>query len=494
MAPTQAPILPPPPNLFSRVVPPIILPVFLSSADGTVVATALPAIAASFGEVQNLSWIVIANLIASTVSAPAYGRLGDAFGRRRMMMIALGIFMAGSCLCAFAPTFGILLVARVIQGLGGGGLMTMAQALVGENVPPRQRGTYQGYLSANIVAGATIGPVMGGFLTEAWGWHSVFLAYLPVGVVALLLLIRLPPGVRGSRTSGFDLIGMVLLTSFIVPLLLMVSRLQTLNTAALPGLAFLMVLTGAGLVVLLWQQKRASAPLLALPLLRIPDFWRSTVMGACSGASLTAMMTFLPIYLQIVAGASPAETGLLLIPLTGAVSSGSVLTGWLISRTNRVAIFPTVGLSITAVTLVALAIWAPSLDRVQLSWLLALGGLTQGSAMLTAQIVVQAAAGPRQLGAGAASVQLARSLGSAFGAAAAGAVLFGILSAMDSDTANLFSEMVRHGPGMLETLEPARRILVQSEIATAFRGVFLTVACFSCIVVACAATLPMKRL
>jgi MFS family permease len=494
MAPTQAPILPPPPNLFSRVVPPIILPVFLSSADGTVVATALPAIAASFGEVQNLSWIVIANLIASTVSAPAYGRLGDAFGRRRMMMIALGIFMAGSCLCAFAPTFGILLVARVIQGLGGGGLMTMAQALVGENVPPRQRGTYQGYLSANIVAGATIGPVMGGFLTEAWGWHSVFLAYLPVGVVALLLLIRLPPGVRGSRTSGFDLIGMVLLTSFIVPLLLMVSRLQTLNTAALPGLAFLLVLTGAGLVVLLWQQKRASAPLLALPLLRIPDFWRSTVMGACSGASLTAMMTFLPIYLQIVAGASPAETGLLLIPLTGAVSSGSVLTGWLISRTNRVAIFPTVGLSITAVTLVALAIWAPSLDRVQLSWLLALGGLTQGSAMLTAQIVVQAAAGPRQLGAGAASVQLARSLGSAFGAAAAGAVLFGILSAMDSDTANLFSEMVRHGPGMLETLEPARRILVQSEIATAFRGVFLTVACFSCIVVACAATLPMKRL
>jgi predicted MFS family arabinose efflux permease len=411
-----------------------------------------------------------------------------------MMMIALGIFMAGSCLCAFAPTFGILLVARVIQGLGGGGLMTMAQALVGENVPPRQRGTYQGYLSANIVAGATIGPVMGGFLTEAWGWHSVFLAYLPVGVVALLLLIRLPPGVRGSRTSGFDLIGMVLLTSFIVPLLLMVSRLQTLNTAALPGLAFLLVLTGAGLVVLLWQQKRASAPLLALPLLRIPDFWRSTVMGACSGASLTAMMTFLPIYLQIVAGASPAETGLLLIPLTGAVSSGSVLTGWLISRTNRVAIFPTVGLSITAVTLVALAIWAPSLDRVQLSWLLALGGLTQGSAMLTAQIVVQAAAGPRQLGAGAASVQLARSLGSAFGAAAAGAVLFGILSAMDSDTANLFSEMVRHGPGMLETLEPARRILVQSEIATAFRGVFLTVACFSCIVVACAATLPMKRL
>lgn len=492
--PADAPHVPPPANLFRRVVPPIILPVFLSSADATVVATALPAIAASFGEVEHLSWIVIANLIASTIAAPAYGRLGDAFGRRRMMMIALSIFMVASGLCALAPTFGWLLAGRVLQGLGGGGLTTMAQALVGENVPPRQRGSYQGYLSANIVAGSTIGPVMGGFITQAWGWHAVFLAYLPIGAIALLLLARMPPGVRGTRTAGFDLVGVVLLTGFILPLLLMVSQLQRLNVAALPGLVFLLVLTGAGLAALLWQQRRVSSPLLALPLLRIPDFWRSTVMGACSGASLTAMMTFLPLYLQIVAGASPAQTGLLLIPLTGAVSSGSVLTGWLISRTGRVAIFPAVGLSITAATLVALAIWAPSLNRVQLSWLLAIGGLTQGAAMLTAQIVVQAVAGPRQLGAAAASVQLARSLGSAFGAATAGAVLFGLLSAMDADTANLFSEMVRHGPVVLDSLTPAHRVLVQAEIATAFRGVFLTVACFSCTIIACAATLPMRRL
>ena len=490
----EPPVVPSPANLFGRVVPPIILPVFLSSADATVVATALPAIAASFGEVEHLSWIVIANLVASTVAAPAYGRLGDAFGRRRMMTIALCIFMFASLLCALAPSFGLLLAGRVLQGLGAGGLMTLAQALLGENVPPRQRGSYQGYLSANIVAGATIGPVMGGFFTQAWGWHSVFLAYLPVGAVAILLLARLPAGVRGSRTAGFDIVGMVLLTGFIVPLLLMLSQLQRLNIAALPGLGFLVALTGAGLAALLWQQGRVSAPLLALPLLRIPDFWRSTVMGACSGASLTAMMTFLPIYLQIVTGASPAQTGLLLIPLSGAVSSGSVLTGWLISRTGRVAIFPAVGLSITAATLIALAIWAPSLSRVQLSWLLAIGGLMQGSAMLTAQIVVQAATGPRQLGAAAASVQLARSLGSAFGAATAGAVLFGLLSAMDPNTATLFSEMVQHGPGVLDSLEPARRMLVQSEIATAFRGVFLTVACFSCAIVACAATMPMRRL
>ncbi len=485
---------PPPPHLFRTVVPPIVLPVFLAAADGTVVATALPAIAAAFGNVEYLSWIVVGNLVASTVAAPAYGRLGDAFGRRQMMTVALVIFMAASSLCAAAPSFWLLLAARVLQGLGSGGLMTLAQALVGEHVPPRQRGTYQGYLSANIVAGTTIGPVMGGFITQAFGWHAVFLAYLPLGVIAMLLLMRLPAGVPGSRRDGFDMVGMVLLTSFIVPLLLMVSQLQRLNIAALPGLGALLALTVAVAVALLWQQRRAPAPLLALPLMRIPAFWRSTVMGACSGASLTALMTFLPIYLVVVTGASPAESGLLLIPLTGAVSSGSVVTGWLISRTGRTAVFPAVGLAVTAVSLVALAIWAPSLSRMQLSWLLALGGLTQGSAMLTAQITVQTVAGTRHLGAASASVQLARSLGSALGAAAAGAVLFGLLSLMDADTAILFTEMVRRGPGVLDSLEPGRQLLVQRDVANAFRGVFLTVACFSCIIIACAATMPVRRL
>jgi MFS family permease len=483
-----------PNSLFRLVVPPIILPVFLSAADGTVVATALPAIAASYGEVADLSWIVVANLIASTVSAPAYGRLGDQFGRRRMMVIALCMFMAASGLCAIAPSFWFLLAARVLQGLGAGGLMTLAQALLGEHVPPRQRGSYQGYLSANIVAGTTIGPVAGGFITEAWGWHAVFLAYLPLGLIAILLVLRLPRGRIAGRHGGFDMLGMVMLTSFVVPLLLSVSQLQRLSAAALPTLGAWLALTAAALSALLWQQKRARSPLLALPLLRIPAFWRSDVMAACSGASLTAMMTFLPIYLQVVTGASPAESGLLLIPLTGAVSLGSVVTGWLISRTGRTAIFPTLGLAITAISLIGLAIWAPSLTRLQLAWLLALGSLSQGSSMITAQITVQAVAGVHQLGAAAASVQLSRSLGSAFGAAAAGAVLFGLLSLMDPDTARLFVEMVRHGAGALDGLSAAQQDAARAEIATAFRGVFLTVACFSCTIVCCAATLPVRRL
>jgi predicted MFS family arabinose efflux permease len=307
-------------------------------------------------------------------------------------------------------------------------------------------------------------------------------------------VLRLPRGTTGSRSGGFDMLGMVMLTGFIVPLLLTVSQLQRLHAAALPQLVALLALTAAGLAVLIWQQRRARSPLLALPLLRIPAFWRSDIMAACSGASLTAMMTFLPIYLQVVTGASTAESGLLLIPLTGAVSFGSVVTGWLISRTGRTAIFPTVGLVITAVSLVGLAIWAPSLSRGELAWLLALGSLSQGSSMITAQITVQTVVGVHQLGAAAASVQLSRSLGSAFGAAAAGAVLFGLLTAMNPDTASLFSDMVRQGASALHGISAAQQEAARVEIATAFRGVFLTVAVFSCIIVACAATMPVRRL
>ena len=490
----ETPIAPPTRSLFRTVVPPIVLPVFLAAADGTVVATALPAIAASLGEVDKLSWIVVANLIASTVAAPAYGRLADSFGRRRIMVVALSVFMVASVLCALAPTLPLLLAARVLQGLGGGGLMTLAQALLGELVPPRERGSYQGYLSANIVAGATIGPVAGGFITQMWGWHAVFLAYLPLGAIAIALVMRLPKSQPSGVRAGFDLPGMALLTMFILPLLLAVSQLQKLDPAILLRLGLLLAFAGAALAALLWQQKRAKSPLLALPLMKIPSFWRADVMAACSGASLTAMITFLPVYFVVVAGASPGEAGLLLIPLTAAVSSGSVVTGWLITRTGRTAVFPMVGLTITALTLFALALWAPHLSKIELAWVLALGGVCQGSAMLTAQITVQAVGGVRNLGAAAASAQLSRSLGSAFGAAAAGAVLFGILSAMNQDTAALFFDMVRQGPGVLAALTADHRALVQQEVAAAFRGVFLTVACFACIIVAMAATLPLRRL
>ena len=485
----------PPRHLFRTIVPPIVLPVFLAAADGTVVATALPAIAASFGEVERLSWLIIANLIASTIAAPAYGRLGDLFGRRLMMTTALAIFMTASLACAFAPSFETLLTARVFQGLGGGGLMTLAQALIGEFVPVKERGNYQGYLSANIVAGAAFGPVAAGFLTGHFGWHSIFLAYVPLGLLAIGLVLRVPKGERtGTARGGFDIGGLILLTTFVVPLLLAVSRFQHPDPGMWARAGLWFAAAAAGLAVLLWQQRRVTAPIMALELLKLPAFWRADVMAACSGAALTAMITFLPLYLQAVMGATAEETGLLLIPLTVSVSSGSVLTGWLISRSGRTAVFPMWGLTITAVTMLYLAYAASGLTRMELSWVLALGGLCQGSAMLTAQVTVQKVAGIGQLGAAAASAQLARSMGSAFGAALAGAVLFGLLSVWDPATAALFIEMVRKGAGILLRLSGDQQDVARAAIARAFSGVFILVALISCVSVAMSATLPVRRL
>ncbi|MBN8907655.1 MAG: MFS transporter, partial [Rhodospirillales bacterium] len=280
--------------------------------------------------------------------------LADLFGRKPMMIVALLVFMASSVVCALSPNFWWLLAGRVLQGLGGGGLMTLAQALIGELVPPRERGSYQGYLSANIVAGTTIGPVAGGFVTQVWGWHSVFLCYLPLGLIAILLVLRLPPTAKRTGRASFDVSGMLLLTGFIVPLLVAVTQLQRLSVDMLPRLVLLLAIAAVVLAALVRQQRRAASPLLPLPLLREPSFWRADLMGACSGASLVAMITFLPIYFQVVTGASPAETGMLLIPLTGAVSFGAVVTGWLISRTGRTAIFPTFGLMVTGLSLIGL--------------------------------------------------------------------------------------------------------------------------------------------
>src|SRR6202140_2075973 len=176
---------------FFAIFPSIMLPMFLAVVDQTIVATALPAIAAETGRVDRASWIVVSYLIAATIAAPIYGGLGDAFGRRRLMYAALAIFILASLCCAASPTIELLALARILQGLGGGGLMTLSQALVGEAIPPRERARYQGYLAAIAVSANSFGPVAGGYLTEHFGWQSIFLINVPIGLIAVLLTKKL---------------------------------------------------------------------------------------------------------------------------------------------------------------------------------------------------------------------------------------------------------------------------------------------------------------
>src|SRR6202049_2199961 len=368
--------------LFVKVFPSIMLPMFLAVADQTIVATALPAIASGLGEIERASWVVVSYLIANTIAAPVYGRLGDTFGRRGMMIFALAIFMLGSVLCALSPNIEFLTAARVLQGFGGGGLMTLSQALIGEAIPPRERGRYQGYLAGVAVSSSTFGPVAGGYLTQAFGWQSIFLINIPLGLIAFFLVLRLDARPGDRRRTTFDTPGLVLFILFVSPVILALEQVQRMDARTLPMAFGLLAFGILALVALLWQEQRNTAPLLAPRVVRTPAVWgRSEGRGACHGAALVSLITFLPIYLRAVRGASPAETGLLLLPLTFGIGLGSLITGQLVSRTGRTAIYPAYGLAAATAGLLFLAFGLARLSLGQMPWVFFFIALCMGSVM-----------------------------------------------------------------------------------------------------------------
>ncbi len=287
-----APAVPPVPSAgaqFLTVFPPIMLPMFLAVADQTIVATALPAIASSLGDIERASWVVVSYLIANTIAAPVYGRLGDTFGRRLMMFVALGIFMAGSVLCALAPSILMLTAFRAVQGFGGGGLMTLSQALIGEAIPPRERGRYQGYLAGIAVSSNTFGPVAGGYLTQAFGWQSIFLINIPLGLLAVFFVFRIPPRQGDRRRTMFDAPGLVLFIFFVGPVILALEQVQRMELSTLPLALGLLAFGLVSLALLSWQERITTSPLIPPRLFRQPSIWRADAMAACHGAALVSL-------------------------------------------------------------------------------------------------------------------------------------------------------------------------------------------------------------
>jgi EmrB/QacA subfamily drug resistance transporter len=480
-------------SLFWNVFPSIMLPMFLAVADQTIVATALPSIASDLGEVERVSWVVVSYLIANTIAAPVYGRLGDSFGRKPMMLTALALFMLGSVLCALAPNIELLTATRVLQGFGGGGLMTLSQALVGETIPPRERGRYQGYLAGVSVASSTFGPVAGGYLTQAFGWHSIFWVNVPLGLAAVVMVLRLQTRPGDWRRTSFDVPGLVLFTLFVSPVILALEEAQRMDARNLPVIIGLATFGIAALLVLIWQEKHAISPLIPPALFREPSVWRADGLAACHGASLVSLITFLPIYLRAVRGAAPGETGLLMLPLMFGIGIGSLVTGQLVTRTGRTAIFPSCGYLAATASFMSLAFAVPHLSLFALPWMFGITAIFMGTVMGVVQVTVQEVAGQRMLGTGAAMVQFSRSVGAAFGTAVVAAVLFSALAATDRETASLFGTMIDRGPDAIASLPPARLAAVQGEIGEAFRAAFLTIAVFTGIGAWLAWTMPLRR-
>jgi len=470
------------------------LPMFLAVVDQTIVATALPAIAAGTGEVGRASWVVVSYLIAATIAAPIYGRLGDSFGRRTVMYSALIVFIVASLLCAVSPTIEMLTLARVLQGLGGGGLMTLSQALIGEAIPPRERARYQGYIATVAVCANSFGPVVGGVLTEHFGWRSIFLVNLPIAFIALLLVARLPKPPVERLPWRADPGGLVLFTLFVATTLLALEQVQHAELSSLPvGAAMLVV----GIVALIWlvrHENRTESPLIPLALLRQPAIWRSDALAACHGAALVSLIVFLPVYLQVVRGFTPSGTGLLLVPLTIGIGVGSLVTGRLVNTTGLTTIFPMVGLALCTANLIVLAFWAPVLGTTALAILLLCIGSFMGTVMGVVQVSVQSAAGQLRLGEAAASVQFSRSIGAAFGTALVATVLFAVLAIRNPEAAAFFTSLVEHAGTAGANLTAVQRLAVERDIAIAFSAGFLLMAVFTTGGFFLALTNPLKRI
>jgi EmrB/QacA subfamily drug resistance transporter len=483
---------PPSGSLFFSVFPSVMLPMFLAVVDQTIVSTALPSIAADLGSVERVSWVVVAYLFAGTVAAPVYGQLRDVYGGKRVMLAALAVFLAGTLMCAASTSVEMLALARVLQGLGGGGLMTLSQALIGEAVPPRERARYQGYLAGVMVTSSAFGPVVGGYLTQHFGWRSVFLVNIPLVAIAGLLTLRLAYRPLRRQAWTFDGIGLALFVAFIVPVLLALEQAQRIGRGSLPAFVLLVAIGVAALLALVHRERRAPYPLFPISLLRQPTIWRSDALAACHGATLVALIAFLPIYFHVVHGMSAAQTGLMLLPLTFGIGIGSMLTGRIVSRTGLTAIFPSVGLIFATSMLLLLALVANALTTFELSLMLFGTGLFMGTVMGVVQVTVQNAAGDASLGSAAASVQLSRSIGAAAGTALVGAVLFATLALGDPRTAEVFAALLGRAaladPSALGS-EPLR-----AEIADAFRAAFLTIAAFAAAGTALAWSIPARRL
>lgn len=478
-------------RLFFRVFSGIGLPMILAGLEQTLTATSLPAITASLGHVESISWVIVSYLIAATVAAPVYGRLGDMFGHRRMLIVALFVFLAGSALCAISTNFYGLLAARVIQGLGGGGIFTVCQALLGDNVPIRERASYQGYIVSLSFFANVLGPLIGGLLSQQLGWQAVFYLNIPFTLIAVLLTLRLRVRPASEAVKTFDFLGLILYSASITALLVLLRQLQ--GTAGHVDRVFAIsaaILFLVSLIAFIWRQKSAASPLFDGALMRQGSIWRSNLQAVCYAALTSGLVAFLPLYLRVVHGESASTAGWALLPLLATIGIGSIVVGRFVSKTGRTSIFPSVGLAVVTILIALFSAIGDRLTTVQVAVFFGVVGLFMGTVFSIIQITVQAAAGEKSMGQAAGSVQLSRSLGAGLGAACASLVLFGVIGRAGPEAISYFAQAAANRPpdAISDT------VVFGGHISSGFRFLFLLLAAFALVAMIMAWTMPLRKI
>jgi len=484
----------PGPIRFLSLFPSIFLPMLMGMIGETIVATALPVIVASLGGVELIAWVVVAYLISLAITAPVYGRLGDAFGRRRMMVVALVISLVGSVVCALSTSIEMLIAARALQGVGGGGLVSLSFALIGQSVPPRDRVRIHGYLVAIGLSASAMGPLVGALLTDSFGWPAVFLVNVPIGLIAIALVFRLPPRLIPFEPFRFDLPGLLLFASFVWSLLVLVQKIGDPANLRLAMLASLMAIAVISLGLLIAREKRATDPLFPPALMSNPTIWRCNAMAMCHGAYQVSVLTFTPVYLRVVRDQSITEIGLMLLPITFGIGIGTFATGQIVSRTGNAAIFPTVGMAIAAAMVGFAGLQADAMPTLLFAAYFGILALTFGTVMGVVQATVQAESPPTLLGTATAAISLSRALGAAIGTAVTAATLFAVLAASGVQISTELQAVLQGSGNGLAVLGGAEEHKIRADVAFAFHGVFFVIASYAAICSFLAGSLPRRTL
>jgi EmrB/QacA subfamily drug resistance transporter len=455
----------------------LMLGMFLAALDQTIVSVALPHIVTDLGGLNHFSWVVTSYLLASTLSTPIYGKLGDMFGRKPVFLVAILIFLGGSMLAGLSQTMAELIGFRALQGIGAGGLMVGAQAIIADIVPPRERGRYMGLIGSVFAIASVAGPLLGGFLVDNLSWRWVFYVNVPIGIVAVVIVTTRLHLHTPHRSHRIDYLGATLLTGGVGALILLATWGGTeypWGSSEIVGLGIVGVVLLAAFV---WQERRAAEPILPLQLFRSRIFSVANAMGFTIGMAMFGAIIFLPLFLQIVYGVSATSSGLRTTPLMAGLLVAAILSGRAISRIGRYRPFPIAGTAVLVVGMFLLSLLGVDTPPWVASAYMVVVGVGLGLVMQVLVLAVQNDARPEEVGVATASATFFRSMGGAFGVAIFGAIFASRLSNQLASlprtvTARLGSG-VQLNPTQIDQL-PAR---VHDEVVHAFAhslsGVFL---------------------
>jgi EmrB/QacA subfamily drug resistance transporter len=409
----------------------LMLGMFLGALDQTIVSTSIRTIADDLHGLSVQAWVTTAYLITATITTPIYGKLGDLYGRKKLFMFAITVFVLGSALCSFADSMYELAAARGFQGLGAGGLFTLVLAIIGDIVSPRERARYTGYFMAMFGTSSVLGPLIGGFfagtdsIVGISGWRWVFLVNVPIGIAALVVVYR-TLHVHHTRAEGIriDWWGAAALFVGLIPLLTVAEQGREWGWGSPRSVAAYVVGAIGLLAFFLAQRAMGDAALIPLRIFRIRAAAVTIAASVIVGVAMFGGIMLLPLYLQIVHGATPTESGLLMLPMVAGMMGGSIASGQIISRTGHIRLFPIFGSGVMSLGLFLLALTSADTPLYQLDLAMLVLGLGLGNCMQPLLLIVQSAVSPREIGVATSSATFFRQIGGTLGVAVFLSVLF----------------------------------------------------------------------